>query len=176
MARGDQLAEDFGDELELEGATETIPAKVDLRAKAKPKRGKADFDPVAAAEQAMRQLGPRFDDWMETKVGVLLDAWRTVEAGDFDEVGRDLVFRAAHDLKGESATFGYPAAGEVAASLCLLLDGVPSAAFVPPVLVSQHVQAIRAIVAESKREAEGDVARRLADRLRDVTEEYVARF
>ena len=37
---------------------------------------------------------------------------------------RAALFRAAHDIKGEAATFGYPIAGRIAGSLCRLIDEI----------------------------------------------------
>jgi chemotaxis protein histidine kinase CheA len=49
------------------------------------------------------------------------------------------LFRAAHDIKGETATFGYQAVTPVADSLCRLLEHAPDIKRIPLALVQQHV-------------------------------------
>ena len=44
---------------------------------------------------------------------------------------RDELFRAAHDIKGDAATFGYPAAAGVAESLCRVIEHAPDLEKVP---------------------------------------------
>ena len=41
---------------------------------------------------------------------------------------RDELFHAAHDIKGEAATFGYPLVAPAADSLCRLLEHTPEIA------------------------------------------------
>jgi len=59
---------------------------------------------------------------------------------------REEFFRAAHDIKGQAATFGYPLAAEVADSLCRLVEHAPDQQCVPPALIDQHVDGVRAIM------------------------------
>ena len=61
------------------------------------------------------------------------------------------LFRAAHDIKGEAATFGYPAVVGAADSLCRLLEHTPDMSRIPLTLVEQHVDAVRAIAREYAR-------------------------
>ena len=88
---------------------------------------------------------------------------------------RDDLFHAAHDIKGEAATFGFPYAGEAANSLCRLIEHTPDAARVPLDLIDQHVDAIRAIIREKARPDADEVAQRLTRKLREVTEEFLRR-
>ena len=80
---------------------------------------------------------------------------------------------AAHDIKGEAATFGYPLAADVAENLCRLIEHTPDACRVPPALIDQHVDAIRAIIREDAREPGDAVGAALAARLRQVTDEFL---
>ncbi|MGC3956684.1 MAG: Hpt domain-containing protein [Verrucomicrobiota bacterium] len=41
---------------------------------------------------------------------------------------RDELFHAAHDIKGDAATFGYPSAAPIAESLCRLIEHTPDLA------------------------------------------------
>lgn len=130
-------------------------------------------DPVARAEQALFELSGDFAQWMESECERLDAARRTVATAGFTAKTRDEMFRAAHDIKGEAATFGFPLAEPVAASLCRLIEHCPDPADIPLMLVDQHVDGIRAIV---HRHANGNSERKaqvLAQRLREVTEEFL---
>lgn len=152
---------------------ETIAPAVDLRSKVKERKlQRGEKDPVAAAEAALKRMETTFVVWIKDEIDNLLKAWRAAEAADFEDGQREDLFRTTHDLKGQAATLGYPAAGRVAGSLCLLLEHAGPAIRIPTELVGQHVQGIRAIVAEDARE--NPVAERLADRLEEVTKDYLA--
>src|SRR5688572_20771730 len=74
-------------------------------------------DPVARAEQALAQLSGQFNDWMIDECDRLAAARQRVADEGFTADARDVLFRAAHDIKGEAATFGFPAAAAAAESL-----------------------------------------------------------
>jgi HPt (histidine-containing phosphotransfer) domain-containing protein len=129
-------------------------------------------DPVACAEQALFELSGDFARWMESECARLDAARRAVAAGFTDQT-RDELFRAAHDIKGEAATFGFTLVEPVAASLCRLIEHSPAPARIPRALLDQHVDGILAIV---HRNDEGNSERKaqlLAQRLRQVTEEFL---
>jgi len=89
--------------------------------------------------------------------------------------GADALFRAAHDIKGEAATFGFPEVAGTAESLCRLLEHTPKITSIPVTLVDQHVDATRAIIREHARPDVGDVAVALTRRLREVTDDFLKR-
>jgi len=132
-----------------------------------------DFDPVSRAEAALAALASEFSTWMEHECD-RLDATRmAIRACGIDTQTRDALFRAAHDIKGQAATFGFPLVAPVAESLCRLIEHAPDMARLPIDLVDQHVDAIRAI---THRNTRGDTtmnAARLAEKLRQVTEEFL---
>ena len=71
-----------------------------------------------------------------------LDAARhQIKAGGFNKDTRDSLFHAAHDIKGEAATFGFPDVAASAESLCRLIEHTPDATRIPLALVDQHVDA-----------------------------------
>ena len=80
----------------------------------------------------------------------------------------DELFRAAHDIKGEAATFGYPAVGAVANSLCRLIEHTPDMTRIPLSLIEQHVDAVRAIAREHARADLAAIAAALTRRLHEV--------
>ncbi len=134
-----------------------------------------DEDPVARAERALENLSSEFTTWMDSECARLELARRHVRQSGLAGKTRDDLFHAAHDIKGEAATFGYPLAGEAANSLCRLIEHTPDLARVPLDLIDQHVDAVRAIIRENARPHAEKMAYRLASRLREVTDDFLRR-
>src|SRR5580704_13923651 len=135
----------------------------------------ATDDPVARAEAALAELSSEFDSWMEAECTRLETARQTVKREGFTEKTHEKLFHAAHDIKGEAQTFGYPAVAGVANSLCRLLEHTPEITRIPVALVDQHDDAVRALTREYARPDLLDVAAQLTKRLRDVTDEFLVR-
>ena len=133
----------------------------------------AGFDPVARAEEALGNLASEFSGWMNEECEQLDEVRQKVKAEGFAQGTRDTLFRAAHDIKGEAATFGFPLAAPPADSLCRLIEHTPDMARIPMELIDQHVDAIRAIVRECARSDIADIAHALTRRLREVTDEFL---
>jgi HPt (histidine-containing phosphotransfer) domain-containing protein len=132
-------------------------------------------DPVARAEAALANLSNEFSTWMEDECARLDAARRDVKARGFSKATHQALFHAAHDIKGDAATLGYPAVAAPADSLCRLLEHTPDMTRIPLTLVDQHVDAVRAIIRESARPGSADMAEELTKRLREVTEEFLTR-
>jgi len=134
-----------------------------------------DLNAIARAEKALAALAVEFATWMNNEIKVLEAARDIVRAQGLIDETRAALFRAAHDVKGEASTFGYPLAGRIATSLCRLIDEIEAHAAIPLTLVDQHVDAIRAIVREDVK-GEGDaVSRMVAQRLEEATGQVVAK-
>lgn len=136
-------------------------------------RNPAD-DPVARAEQALAELSGEFSGWMNEECERLHAARGDAKAKGFNKSTHAVLFRAAHDIKGEAATFGFPWVAALADSLCRLIEHTPDMTRIPLTLVDQHVDAIRAIVRESGRPDIATVADKLIKKLREVTEDFLA--
>jgi HPt (histidine-containing phosphotransfer) domain-containing protein len=135
-----------------------------------------DFDdPVARAEAAVAGLSSEFSAWMQAECERLESARQTVKSAGFNERTHDALFRAAHDIKGEAATFGYPQVVGAADSLCRLLEHTPEHPRIPLTLVDQHVDAVRAIIREHAHPGMAELAGALTRRLREVTDEFLRR-
>jgi len=107
---------------------------------------------------------------------VRLDKARQAVANiGFTKANKEVLFHAAHDIKGEAATFGYPAVAAAADSLCRLIEYTPDATRIPVTLVDQHVDAVRAIYREYSRSDAKDLAQLLTHRLREVTDDFLIR-
>ena len=130
-------------------------------------------DPVARAEQAMAKISGEFSTWMEAECERLNEVRNIVKTTGFTESARDALFLAAHDIKGQATTFGFPAAAAFADSLCRLIEHTSLPSRIPIALVDQHVDAVRAVVRESARPDIAEVAAALTRRLRQVTEEFL---
>jgi HPt (histidine-containing phosphotransfer) domain-containing protein len=137
--------------------------------------GTPEDDPVARAEAALAGLSHEFAAWMASECERLDRARRKILASGFTGVTHDELFRAAHDIRGGAETYGFPHAGEVADSLCRLIEHTPEREKIPMALVEQHVDAIRAIIRERETADAGKIAAVLAERLRQVTDEFLAR-
>jgi HPt (histidine-containing phosphotransfer) domain-containing protein len=132
-------------------------------------------DPVVRAEKALKELSSQFALWMDEECERLDLARRMVAKTGFGDATTQALFHAAHDIKGEAATFGYPALAGAAGSLCRLIELTPDTSGIPMTLVDQHVDAVRAIYREYARSDAKELAARLTGRLRDVTDEFLIR-
>jgi chemotaxis protein histidine kinase CheA len=132
-----------------------------------------DKDPIACAEQALAKIAGEFDDWMSEGCERLSAARHEIGADGLTAESRDALFRAADDIKGSAKTLGFPEAAAIADSLCRLLDHVPDMKRISIALISQHVDAIRAIVREHGRSDIAKMANVLTNQLRLVTEEFL---
>jgi HPt (histidine-containing phosphotransfer) domain-containing protein len=130
-------------------------------------------DPVARAEAVLEKLTGEFTAWMYDECERLEAAREDVARHGLTQKTHGPLFRAAHDIKGEALTFGYPALAGAASSLCRLLEHTPQLTRIPIALVDQHVAAVRAIFREYDRPDLGETAGTLTNRLRDVTDEFL---
>jgi HPt (histidine-containing phosphotransfer) domain-containing protein len=130
-------------------------------------------DPVARAEKALAGLSGEFKNWMAIEADRLSTAHATILKDGFSDATRDELFRAAHDIKGDAATFGYPSAGAAAESLCRIIEHAPDLDEVPPELISHHINAIHAIVRERTKLDTVSMATELSRRLRGVADKYL---
>ena len=155
---------------------EIIQPKVDLRKKIKVLPAGSDFDPIAKAEQAMARLSVNFNMWMAEEVAELQDAWEEIKKQGISEDTLKSLFNAAHDIKGQAQTMGFPIAGNIAGSLCNLIEHVTDRSVLPQDILLKHVQAIKAVVNEDAREEDNVVGKALASELINVSDDIVERF
>jgi chemotaxis protein histidine kinase CheA len=132
-------------------------------------------DPVARAEEALAQISSDFAAWMTDECERLDAARRKVRDDGLTKPNRQELFRAAHDVKGDSTTFGYPKVVPAAESLCRLLELAPNPNRIPITIIDQHVDAVRAIFREYARDDINSVAAALTSKLRGVTDEFLVR-
>jgi HPt (histidine-containing phosphotransfer) domain-containing protein len=130
-------------------------------------------DPVARAEKALAGLSGEFKNWMTIESDRLAAAHAAILKDGFTDITREELFRAAHDIKGDAATFGFPSAGAAADSLCRIIEHAPSLAKVPAPLIAHHINAIQAIVRERTRLDTVSTANELSRQLRGIADEYL---
>jgi len=130
-------------------------------------------DPVARAEQALAGLSGEFKNWMLAEADRLSAAHAAIlKDGFFDKAAAEL-FRAAHDIKADPITFGYPSAASIAESLCRIIEHAPDLSKVPSELIGHHINAIQAIVHDHTKLDTIQVSHELSRRLRKVADEYL---
>jgi len=156
------------------GDHELITPENKLRKAVSPKAPvPGEADPVARAEKALAELSTEFASWMQSECDRLDKARQAVLNGGFTKPNTDALFHAVHDIRGEAATFGFPAVAAAADSLCRLIEYTPDPTRIPIKLVDQHVDAVRAIFHEYARSDAKNLAAMLTKRLREVTDEFL---
>jgi len=139
--------------------------------KAKMGSGKLDLSAVKRAEQAIDSLKSEFTGWVIQDVDRLVEAGQAYVKQGNEETLADL-YRAAHDLKGQAATFDFPLISRVASSLCLLTDDTVYGLPLPQNLIDAHIEAIKVIVRDNLKDPSDQTATELAAEL----EQQVAGF
>src|SRR5712675_198903 len=131
-------------------------------------------DPVGRAEKALAGLSGEFKNWMTIEADRLSAAHAVILREGLTDDNREELFRAAHDIKGDAATFGFPTAGAAAESLCRIIEHAPDLERVPAELIAHHINAIQAIVRENAGINNAGMAAALSNKLRGVADEYLA--
>jgi HPt (histidine-containing phosphotransfer) domain-containing protein len=123
--------------------------------------------------KALAALSPEFGAWMDSECERLDGARSDILRGGFTNANKEDLFRATHDIKGQAATFGYPAVASAAESLCRLIEHAPDPDRIPPALIEQHVDAVRAIYREYGHSDAQKLATALTKRLREVADDFL---
>lgn len=123
-----------------------------------------DAGAVKKAEDAIAGMKAEFGNWMAEDVSKLVAA-RDAFAKARTQPNYATLYRAAHDLKGQGATFDFPMVARVAASICKLTDGTADPDSLPLNLVDAHVDAIKVAIRDNVREASDATAIALATEL-----------
>ncbi len=132
-------------------------------------------DPVARAEKALAGLSGEFGNWMTIEADRLSAAWDMICKDGISHDTREELFRAAHDIKGDAATFGFPSAGAAANSLCRIIEHAPDLAKVPSDLVMHHINAVQAIVRQRTKLDNAAMASVLSRHLRNIADEFLTK-
>jgi len=123
-----------------------------------------DMAAVGRAEAAMDALKGEFAEWAQDDVRKLVAA-REAFAAKPDPTTRAGLLRAAHDMKGQAATFNYPLIARVAGSLSRLIHDLPASTPVPLALVDAHVNGIHVIYRDKVMDMSNKMALALSEEL-----------
>jgi len=166
---------DMGAEEASDDGYEIITPPTDLRSKVRmlTKREAAKFDPVKAAEAAIERLSQNFGTWMLNETRELCAAWEVIETHGPDADRLDALYQAAHNIKGQALTLGYPLVGDVAARFCTLIERLPGPSDLPVQLSARYVEAIRAMVSEGARDEANKTGAQLLETLSEVTDAFL---
>lgn len=158
--------------------TIVIAADTSLKDKARARGNVStvDMEAIARAERALQDLACEFDGWLSEEVDKLVEAREAVRRDGVSDERIDTLYRAAHDLKGEGETLGYPLVTKLCALLCKLLDAVPEKSEIPMSLVDNHVDAVRVVQRDGIKGDEhtttNAVIERLSEVVADIEEHY----
>ena len=144
-----------------------------LKAKVGGGLGGIDMAAMKRAETAMETLKSEFGDWIADDVKALMEA-RARYAATPDTESRDALLRAAHDIKGQAATFSYPLIARVAASLSRMIGELPPDIPLPLSLIDAHVSAIQVIHKNRMQDTNDKTAQALCAELDARVDEIVA--
>lgn len=113
---------------------------------------------LAAADHKIAGAALGFADWAGSDITESILALGKLEDGGDGEEATGLIFRVAHDLKGQGTTFGYPLITQIAGSLC---DFIGSAASSPSAdlvnVIRAHLSALNLILKQNIK-GDGDAA------------------
>jgi chemotaxis protein histidine kinase CheA len=144
-----------------------------LKKKALRRAARNEPDPLKGAEQALAELSTQFGSWMEDEHRVLEEARQSAHLHGLTDLTRQALFRAAHDIKGHGATFGYPMAADVANSLCRAIEHTNDMTQIPLTFIDQCVDSVGAIVRQHDEQNAEQTAADLARELRMLTDELL---
>ncbi len=123
-----------------------------------------DMAAMKRAEAAMEGIKSEFSAWAASDVEKLMAA-RARFAQTPDAPSRATLLRAAHDMKGQAATFNYPMIARVSGSLSKLVGELPADKDLPLALVDAHVTAIHVIYRDKVMDETNKVAVMLSQEL-----------
>lgn len=169
------LHHDLSSLLRVENFAEpaVIPQPNSLQRSVRSIDANAPDDQIARAERALAALCDEFGKWMAEECARLAAAHHAVQTiGYNDDTAMELLY-AAHDIRAHAATYGYPAARDIAEGLCRLIEFGDANDHAVTVLTERHVEAISAVVRATDAMAGGTMASELTERLRFFTDQHI---
>jgi chemotaxis protein histidine kinase CheA len=135
-----------------------------------------DAEALARAEAALQSLSGEFEAWMAQEIDRISAARQAAREEGYGEAQLAAIFACAHDIKGLGATFDYPLATLIAASLCRLIEtrGGRARAAQHVAVVDAHIDAIRAAVSAGIKTRDHAVGRELLETLQARVDELTA--
>jgi len=137
--------------------------------------GPVDTAPIERAERALEQLSVAFDGWLKEEVDALTDAREVVRSKGLYEETRKELHRAAHDLKGQGETYGYPLITSVCSTLCKLFESALEPDRIPLEIIDHHVDAVRNMMKMKIKTRDHAQSVAVSNKLYDVVIEFANR-
>jgi len=131
-------------------------------------------DALFRAEAALEDMKIEFAGWMNQECEVLESAREILKVKGPAPALMQKLFRAAMDVKGQAALFGYPLAAQIAGSLCLLISDAPNPLRIPTAIIDRHVDSIRAVVREGVRQYDDRTGNEIHLRLAEMVKEFLS--
>ncbi len=124
------------------------------------------------AENAVRKLAVGYTEWVQADLARLDAAYEAVAAAPTCGPEQlEPLLNAAHDIKGQGGSFGYPLMTRIGGSLCRYIEQLGDPAALDLALVDAHRQAMRAIV-DNRIEGDDDpIGRQIAERLKALIDQ-----
>jgi HPt (histidine-containing phosphotransfer) domain-containing protein len=120
---------------------------------------------LAVIDSELETLGDGYPEMARDDVAELAALWRLVKADPLVEANVLQLHRIAHNIKGNSGTYGYTLLSRIAGSLCQMIEGgaVPLEGAHPA--IGAHIDAIQAVLSQRVRGDGGAIGRKLIDGL-----------
>jgi len=121
------------------------------------------------AENVIEEHGVEYVSRVQTQIESLVETVRDARENTAarPQLFAD-IFQKSHDIRGMGSTFGYDLVTEIGASLCNFVEGIAQHDDDAMAVVSAHVDALRAVVANGVKGDGGKIGREIADGLTKV--------
>jgi hypothetical protein len=119
---------------------------------------------LKTAEQILLRHSADYVSRAEEQIEILV---KTVQEAKLEEASRPVlfanIFKQSHDIRGLGSTFGYELMTEIGGSLCTFLEGIERRDDAAMEVVSAHVDALCAVLANNVKGDGGLVGREITD-------------
>ena len=121
---------------------------------------------LALADKKIAGASHGFTDWAGDDVAEALSAVEKLADETEGGQARDIVFRVAHDLKGQGTTFGYPLTTQIAGLLCDFIRTSESTT-APEVVgvIRAHLAALNLVLKQNIKGEGDEAAKQLVEKL-----------
>lgn len=145
-----------------EGEFEIIERPNLLKAKVGSEGG-ADMAAIARAESVIESFKASYDERAASELEDIHALFTEMKLTKRFDLRRILI--AAHEVRGEAGTYGYPLLSSVARSLCELLPRVEVPTQVQTEVIDAHIKAMRTIVAHKIMDDGGELGKEVVSSL-----------
>ena len=135
--------------------------------------GGIDPGAIAKAEAALKSLSSNFSEWLQDEITKLDGARARIKAEAWTAETAENLYLRAHDLKGLGTTYEFPLITRIAASLCKMIDDADTRLNAPMHIIDAHIDAIKACVRDSIKDASNPIGKMLAEELEAKVKEFL---